>query len=183
MSLIYVAGKHRGDVQENIDRAMHVAKAVWQAGHVAICPHGNTAHFDGVVPDEQFLAGDLIILARCDALVTVEDWEESVGARGEVEYAEKLGIPIYHTHFEGADFSNEVFGIPPLHPTEVRCPKQVIRFAEILGQMYRVHLDKNADYSPANILGTGDLGVMVRLWDKVARMMNLVGFQIGRAHV
>jgi hypothetical protein len=183
MSLIYVAGKYRGDVQENIDRAMRVAKAVWQAGHVAICPHGNTAHFDGVVADERFLWGDLVILARCDALVTVEGWEESVGAKGEVAYAHRLGIPIYHTHFEGADFSNKVLGIPPLHPTEIRCPRQVIRFAEVLGKMYRVHLAKNADYSPANIGGMGSQGIIVRLWDKMCRLMNLQGWNVNAEFV
>jgi hypothetical protein len=192
MSLIYVAGKYRGNVQENIDRAMTVAKAVWQAGHVAICPHGNTAHFDGVVPDERFLSGDLIILARCDAVVTVEDWEESVGARGEVEYAEKLGIPIYHSQLEWHTTNDlptktwencKVVGIPPLHPTEVRCPKQVVRFAEILGQMHRVHLDKNADYSPTNIGGMGSQGIIVRLWDKMCRLMNLQGWNVNAEFV
>lgn len=64
------------------------------------------------------------------------------------------------------------------HPTEVRSPNQARRFREIIEQMYQVHLDKNADYSPANILGTGEIGGVVRLWDKMARLLNLMGFEI-----
>ncbi len=190
MSLGYVAGKYRGEVEDNIERAMHVSTALWEAGHVAICPHGNTAHMDGAVSDARFLHGDLVILARCDFLITVEGWEDSVGAVGEVAYAERLGIPIYHSFFSW-DYESEnatppkakVSGVPPLHPTELRCPQQVIRFAEVLGQMYRTHLDKNADYSPANIGGMGSQGVIVRLWDKMCRLMNLQGWNVNAEFV
>lgn len=64
------------------------------------------------------------------------------------------------------------------HITEERCPEQAAGFKEIIEQMYQVHLDKNADYSPANILGTGEIGIIVRMWDKMARLMNLLGFDI-----
>jgi len=65
-----------------------------------------------------------------------------------------------------------------LHETEVRCPNQSARFREILDEMYLTHLDKNADYSPANVLGVGELGIVVRLWDKMTRLMNLLGFEV-----
>lgn len=65
-----------------------------------------------------------------------------------------------------------------LHPTERIRPLQAQRFREIVDQMYQVHLDKNADYSPANILATGEIGLATRLWDKMARLLNLVGFRI-----
>lgn len=77
---------------------------------------------------------------------------------------------------EIAMFSDKHFIGP--HPTEVKRPIQTQAFQEILNRMYRVHLDKNADYSPANILGTGWIGLVTRLWDKMARMMNLAGFRI-----
>ena len=72
-------------------------------------------------------------------------------------------------------FEDGRFGI---HPTELRRPVQAQAFREILDRMYRTHLDKNADYSPANILGTGWVGLVTRLWDKMARMMNLAGFRL-----
>jgi hypothetical protein len=65
-----------------------------------------------------------------------------------------------------------------LHPTEQKYPQQCQRFREILDEMYQVHLTKNADYSPYNINATGLVGAMVRIWDKTARLMNLLGFDI-----
>lgn len=41
-----------------------------------------------------------------------------------------------------------------------------------------VYLAKNADYSPINILGTGEIGLATRIWDKVARLLHLIGFNI-----
>jgi 5'(3')-deoxyribonucleotidase len=67
---------------------------------------------------------------------------------------------------------------PVAHETEIRAPAQVKAFREIIEKMYSVHLDKNADYSPANILGAGEIGIMTRVWDKVARLMNLMGFRL-----
>lgn len=61
------------------------------------------------------------------------------------------------------------------HPTEEKFPEQVKRFKEIIESMYAVHLEKNKDYSPANILVTGMGGVIVRMWDKMARIYNLMG--------
>ena len=41
-------------------------------------------------------AGDLALLGRCDALMTVDNWRESQGARAEVDYAHSHGIPVFH---------------------------------------------------------------------------------------
>lgn len=67
-----------------------------------------------------------------------------------------------------------------LHPTELRCPNQCGAFREIIDKMYRTHLEKNQDYSPANIRAMGELGLSTRVWDKVARLLNLMGFDIER---
>ena len=65
-----------------------------------------------------------------------------------------------------------------LHPTEKRNPNQARGFREITNAMYQVHLDKNADYSPANILGVGEIGLIVRMWDKMTRLLSLLGFDV-----
>jgi len=65
-----------------------------------------------------------------------------------------------------------------LHPTEKASPEQCAEFRAIIERMYQLHLDKNQDYSPMNILATGMVGVVTRLWDKMARIMNLTGFDI-----
>jgi hypothetical protein len=191
--LVYVSGPYRGKdqatIKANIAAARAVAIKLWEAGHVAICPHLNTAEFehDCKVPEERYIDGDLSIIARCDALVVVPNGPQKVGTRSftrplfkdsqgvmrELEYARAIGVPCYV----------EPGRLPPLHPTEVRCPTQVRRFAETLGKMYRVHLAKNADYSPANIGGLGTPGVCVRVWDKVCRLLNLTGWQISATFV
>ena len=64
------------------------------------------------------------------------------------------------------------------HPTELRRPLQSQRFREIVDKMYQTHLEKNTDYSPANLLATGTIGISTRIWDKTARLANLLGVNI-----
>lgn len=171
--LIYVAGPYSAPTDEgvdaNIEAAGRIAAQLWRMGHAAICPHMNTAKMERWVEGvtySDYMRGDLDMVSRCDAVVMVPGWENSRGAKEEHEYALALKIPIHYAP-----------DLPELHPTEVRCPRQVKAFREFVGRMYRVHLDKNADYSPANILATGDIGLATRLWDKVARLLNLMGFR------
>ncbi len=96
--LAYVAGPYRDTrgafyIRENIRAAEAVALALWEEGVPTICPHKNTALFDGAAPDEVWLAGDLVMLARCDVLVAVRGWEDSAGSREEVAFARENGIP------------------------------------------------------------------------------------------
>jgi len=171
--LIYVAGPYSDasgelDIDKNIAKAMGIAKELWMAGHTVICPHGNSAHLDNdQMTNEDWVKRDLNIVAVCDAMVMVPGWEKSKGSVREQQFADDNKIPVY-----------EYPEVPDLHPTEVRCPKQAFAFRKTIGRMYRTHLDKNADYSPANILGTGQVGLITRLWDKMARIMNLSGFKL-----
>jgi Domain of unknown function (DUF4406) len=168
--IVYVAGPYRGDVDGNIARAGAVAGALWEMGHTAICPHLNTAHFDTLrpdIPDKRYLEGDLDLLAVSDAILMIEGWETSSGASQERVMALRLDIPVYYYP-----------DMPPLHPTEENSPQQARRFRQLLGQMYRTHLKKNADYSPANVQGPGEIGVVVRIWDKAVRLMSLSGFKV-----
>lgn len=104
MPVVYVAGPYRGAheciVYRHIQRAREAAELIWRCGGVALCPHLNTAFMGGVVPDEAFLAGDLVLLERCDALFALHGWRESVGATGEVKHAEKRGIPVFTDEVE-----------------------------------------------------------------------------------
>jgi hypothetical protein len=179
MSIGYVAGCYNAytdtdgvfhSIDENIAIAKKIAAELWTAGHYAICPHANTEHFEilcPTVPYQQYIDGDIEILKLCDFIEMIPNWKYSNGGKGEHAEAVRLGMPVY-----------EYPEIPPLHPTEVNCPEQVKAFREILGRMMRTHLKKNADYSPANIMGTGELGVVTRMWDKVCRLMNLTGLKI-----
>lgn len=101
MKLVFISGPYRSDteygVHKNIQNAEAVALRVWQLGHVAFCPHKNTAYFGGIAPDSLWLEGDLEVLRRCDALCLVPGWETSSGARAEFALAIELGLPIYET--------------------------------------------------------------------------------------
>lgn len=179
--LVYVAGSYRGDVGKNIANARKVSIALWQAGHYVICPHLNTAHMDKDakgVTDEDFLAGTKAMMYRCDVVAVVWDSEESVGTQSELHECDSLSIPYYHIPDPGVGSVILPEPLQRIHPVEQRCPGQVEAFIKTIMRMYRVHLQKNMDYSPANILGTGEVGSIVRLWDKMARLMNLLGFQI-----
>jgi len=99
MKLVYVAGPFRGDsawaIECNIRRAETLALEVWRLGAAALCPHTNTRFFQNAAPDEVWLAGDLVMLERCDAVILTDCWERSSGARAEVEHAQKRGIPVF----------------------------------------------------------------------------------------
>jgi len=100
-TVVYIAGPFRGDhayaIRRNIRRAEAAALEVWSLGMVALCPHLNTANFQGVLPDQVWLGGDLELLRRCDAILLVSGWQESEGAKREEQEAEDRGIPVFVT--------------------------------------------------------------------------------------
>ena len=99
MKVAYVAGPYRAPtvrgIVENIRRAEEAALWLWRNGYAALCPHLNTALFDGACPDEVWLAGGLELLRRCDLVVLVPGWESSEGTRVEVAEAYRLGLPMH----------------------------------------------------------------------------------------
>jgi hypothetical protein len=114
MKLVYIAGPYRAatewEIVQNIRRAEALALRVWQAGAACICPHKNTAFFGGAADVEVWLAGDLEMLRRCDAVICTSDWQLSIGATNEVAFARQLGMPVFET-FE--EFERWVFRSPP----------------------------------------------------------------------
>ena len=94
MKLVFVSGPYRGDTDSNIAKARELAIQLWQQGYAVICPHMNTAHFDGLCPDEVWLEGDIEMLKRCDAIALVDGWEKSIGANAEYKLACELGLEI-----------------------------------------------------------------------------------------
>lgn len=118
MKVVYIAGKYRGptpwDVEQNIRAAEEVAARVWAMGLVALCPHANSRHMEGVASDEHFLAGTLELLRRCDAVVLVPGWDKSTGTRAEVTEARALGIPVFGLE-SGDDLDRSV----PLHAAAI----------------------------------------------------------------
>lgn len=103
MKVIYICGPIRNDNPEiqnaNIGRGIKAAKVIWQAGGVALSPHA-LAYFwgnDDAPPSEQtnYLACDLELIRRSDAILALPGWPSSVGASAEVCYARGNGITIF----------------------------------------------------------------------------------------
>lgn len=102
--VVYIAGPFRSkhnphgynfwEQERNIRTAEAVALTVWELGGAAVCPHLNTAHFQGALPDDVWLAGDLDILRKCDVVVLTPGWNTSEGAQAEVQAARAWKIPV-----------------------------------------------------------------------------------------
>lgn len=101
MIVVYIAGPYRAphawQRELNIREAEALAFEVWRRGMVALCPHTNTRHFDGALPDHMWLAGDLLLLDRCDAVLLTARWQESEGAKAEERYARQRFKPVFET--------------------------------------------------------------------------------------
>lgn len=103
MKHVYIAGPYRAKTREavaqNVAAARHVGRIVASQGHFPVMPTVNTAYFDHDFPDLQsdefWLEGTKELMRRCDAVVLVDGWCSSSGARAEVNEALDLGIPVY----------------------------------------------------------------------------------------
>ena len=100
MDVVFISGKYRGNVDENIEHAKREAIKLWQQGYAVICPHLNTAHFDGLCTDDVWLNGDLEILKRLrpyrDIICMLKGWCDSEGAKEEYKLACGLGLRIMY---------------------------------------------------------------------------------------
>lgn len=110
MKIIYVAGKYRGEseneVFENIIHARREALKLWHQGWAVICPHTNTMFMGSRLGgDEKFIEGDLEIVKRCDGIYMLNNWQKSEGAKLELAKAQEIGLAIYYEgdySFDGA---------------------------------------------------------------------------------
>jgi hypothetical protein len=94
--LIYVAGPYsKGDIAENVSKAIWVGHEVMDYGHTPIVPH--LSHFMHLVRQrayEEWMTADFELIRRCDVLVRIEG--ESAGSDIEVDLADQLGIPVVY---------------------------------------------------------------------------------------
>ena len=98
MKLIYIIGPYRAKtpngIRDNIERARAEAVRILQSGDFPVCPHTNTGYMDGVVDDQVFLDGDLMLLRRCHEAHVLPGWEKSQGSSTELAHAREWGMPI-----------------------------------------------------------------------------------------
>lgn len=100
---IYVAGPYsKGDVGNNVRRAIKFADLLVHLGHVPFVPH--LYHFWHIVRTrswEQWMALDYAWVAKCDVLVKL--YGQSAGAELERRHATELGIEVIEQLFDEAD--------------------------------------------------------------------------------
>jgi hypothetical protein len=112
MKVAYVAGPFRDkpgvvraysfwNQDQNVNRAAEIALKIWAMGASVICPHLNTRPFQGALHDEVWLEGDLEQIRRCDYVVMIPGWRESVGSQNEFKFALGLGKRVFI--WSGAD--------------------------------------------------------------------------------
>lgn len=92
---VYISGPYtKGDVVENVRKAIDAAEIISRLGHIPFVPH--LTHFWHMIHlhDYKFwLDYDIEWLMMCDCMIRLPG--ESKGADIEEEAAEKYGIPIY----------------------------------------------------------------------------------------
>lgn len=110
--LVYIAGKFAGkDIVEhtaNVEHAASYRARVAALGAYPVCPHTNTRDLGGDTGkcddpklQEFWYQGSLELLRRCDVLLLIPGWEESVGARREEQAARSWGIPVVEVYRDG----------------------------------------------------------------------------------
>lgn len=210
--VVYVSGPYTAfegsTVEQNTKIAQKYAHALRLKGFAVICPHSNGGDPE-FIPDEltwqEFIEEDYSIILSCHAMFMLPNWKESKGSKIEREWAQELGIPVFYfddcakylNALENLEYDKIVSGNSLVEESFVdiiryfqgentvweKCPQQIHEFIKIINNMFRIHLIKNQDYSPYNILGVGQIGLASRIWDKVSRLMNLVGFDIGTGNL
>lgn len=188
--IIYIAGAYRGDGQrsthyDNIEKAESTAFHLSTLGFGYFCPHSNGAlstfvsrqmndvegynQFQTIERHELNMSICRRLLMACDAVLMIDGWKNSPGAKEEHDLALTLGIPVFYL-LDDLKASFEPY---------FAYPKQFNMLRGLQCIAYQLHREKNLDYSPYNIKATGSVGLVTRLWDKLARIMKLTGFNIG----
>ena len=94
--IVYVASPYRGSIEGNRSRAREFCKFAVKTGAMPIAPHLLYPQFMDDTDKEQRKLGlsfALALLGKCDELWVFGE-NISEGMRGEIERAEKRGIPI-----------------------------------------------------------------------------------------
>jgi len=100
MIKVYIASPYTiGDVAVNVKRQIDMADRLMEKGFAPFAPL--YSHFQHMVhprPYQQWLEIDLEWIKVCDCVLRLDG--ESSGADKEVEFAKKIGKPVYYYPFE-----------------------------------------------------------------------------------
>lgn len=97
MLKIYIASPYTiGDVAVNVKRQLDVADELMDMGFAPFAPlYSHFQHMAHPRPYTDWIKVDLEWVAACDCVLRLDG--ESKGADGEVEYAKRIGIPVFYS--------------------------------------------------------------------------------------
>ena len=111
IDLVYVAGPYSAPTPAeraaNIEAAWTVGYQVASLGAYPVVPHMNTAHMDDLQDWQWWIDATLELMLRCNAVLMMEGWEASRGARGEEAAAKRFEIPVFYKIEDLADWIAE----------------------------------------------------------------------------
>jgi len=90
---IYIAGPMTGLPDHNFPAFFAAARRLRAAGHGVCCPADNGAP-QGGKPWSHYMRCDLLDLLTCDAVATLDGWQQSRGASLEVFLACQLDMTV-----------------------------------------------------------------------------------------
>lgn len=104
MKIIFIAGPYYsgGDIEKierNICNAEKYQIALANAGAGFFCAHNHTRHFEvkAKTPESFYKELDMEFLKRAaDAVLAIPGWENSGGAKQEVEWAQRNGLRVFY---------------------------------------------------------------------------------------
>lgn len=98
-TIVYLAGPLRGNIIRkwaNIYVAKKYARMLWHLGYIVYSPHLNSGWLDHPLTDKMVMTANIVLLGKCDCLVLMDGWEQSVGTLAEIRAANEMAMPVYH---------------------------------------------------------------------------------------
>ena len=89
---VFICAPYAGNTIVNIYRAKQIARMLWKAGYLPICPHCAGDFFRELTEREQALDYCLNLLDGCDFIYIDLEVTPSAGMLGEIAYARAKGI-------------------------------------------------------------------------------------------
>jgi hypothetical protein len=102
---VYIAGPIRAATEW--DKIANIRRAEEVATVVAFCPHAHLMASQDAISDEEWIAGDLEIVARSDAIYLLPGWKDSDGSRDEHITAAQHNLKVLHNWEEFEVWINE----------------------------------------------------------------------------
>lgn len=92
--IVYLSGNYHRSKKEYFD----LATSLWSQGWPVYCPHLNCQNFNIVqISDSELIEGNMIILEKCDILLTTSDYTSSPNSILEHAKAKSLGKEVYYS--------------------------------------------------------------------------------------